>query len=400
MPIIALHVFVTCSICQAQSFPANQAQTFPRTAQAVPRGQATQPQRTQPQYQQNPQNASTRNNVVQQRPSSAANGQPLGPYNAGPQNPAATQAHPQAQHTAAPPRVAILQQPFPQLTEAHQKYLDKILQFWEFKSQKINHYQCEFQRWEYDPVFGPRVDVKTGQAPHKTFSKGVIKYAAPDKGLFRVQDIYHYTPAKAAGESPQYLKRKDEYGEHWVCDGKSVFEFEERNRQLVENKLPAAMQGKAIVDGPLPFLFGAESKKFKARYWVRVVTPPGVKGEYWLEAWPKRRADAANFKKLTIMIDEKEFLPKAIEVFNPNYDARTNPARTVFMFNGRQVNSFSNQIAQLNPFMKSFFNPATPAGWKRIVRDLSQQGAQQGAARVASPQPGGSPQAGAGPVRR
>ncbi len=371
LPVIALQAFVLCSICQAQQFPANQAQTFPRTARAQTQqnGQPTQFPRNGQTLEQFPGQAAPANGGAQ--PTGAA---PLGP-------------HPQAQRVQAPARVAMMQQPFPPLAPAHVKYLDQILKFWEFKSQKINHYQCEFQRWEYDPVFGPRVDPKTGTAPHKTFSKGIIKYASPDKGLFRVQRIWHHTPGKA-GEAAKYIERKNQYGEHWVCDGKSIFEFEERNKQLVENKLPPAMQGKAIVDGPLPFLFGAKADVIKARYWVRVVTPPGVKGEYWLEAWPKRRADAANFKKLTIMIDEKEFLPKALEVYNPNYDKRTNPAKTVIMFENRQINAFTNQIAQLNPFMRSFFNPATPAGWKRIVRDLSKQGAPQpqGPSRVATPQ--------------
>ena len=71
------------------------------------------------------------------------------------------------------------------------------------------------------------------------------------------------------------------------------------------------MQGKAIVDGPLPFLFGAKADKIKARYWLRVITPSDAKGEYWLEAWPKSRYDSANFQRVEIILDEKDYLPKA-----------------------------------------------------------------------------------------
>jgi hypothetical protein len=45
-------------------------------------------------------------------------------------------------------------------------------------------------------------------------------------------------------------------------------------------------------------LFGAKAEKIKERYWVRAVHPPqGKEGqEYWIQAYPKRRQDAANFK--------------------------------------------------------------------------------------------------------
>ena len=77
--------------------------------------------------------------------------------------------------------------------------------------------------------------------------------------------------------------------ERWVCTGKSVFEFNYKQSQLIERRLPPELQGKAITNGPLPFLFGVKAKQLKARYWMRVVTPEDrVKtGEVWLEAWPK-----------------------------------------------------------------------------------------------------------------
>src|SRR5262245_5602551 len=60
------------------------------------------------------------------------------------------------------------QPPFPPLPEDHQKYLDEILRYWEQSSSDTKRYQCNFERWEYEPVFGPR-------NTYKTFSMGVIK---------------------------------------------------------------------------------------------------------------------------------------------------------------------------------------------------------------------------------
>ena len=44
------------------------------------------------------------------------------------------------------------------------------------------------------------------------------------------------------------------------------------------------LQGKAIVDGPLPFLFGAEAKKLKERYWLKVDSQPKQDpNQIWLD---------------------------------------------------------------------------------------------------------------------
>lgn len=251
--------------------------------------------------------------------------------------------------------------PFPPLSAVHQKYLDDILKFWEFKSDQIKHYQCEFQRWEYNPTFGPKNDPLT-------YAKGVLKYAKPDKGLFRVDAVSHYKAPASPTEKPTYVERKGEKGEHWVCDGKNVFEFDSRQQQLRVTPLPAEMQGKAIVDGPLPFLFGAKAEKIKSRYYMRVVTPKTAKGQYWLEAWPKLRSDAQSYKRLEVIIDEESYLPIALQVFAVNYDEKSNPARTVYMFDNRQVNPFINQLNQLNVFHRDFFNPAVPSGWKKVIQ--------------------------------
>jgi len=258
----------------------------------------------------------------------------------------------------APTVPATPRAPFAPLAEDHQKYLDDILKFWEQSSSDIKRYTCKFERWEYEPVFGP-------PDTYKTYSTGNIKYEAPDKGLFQVEKIRHYTPPKNKGEDPKYVTRPDDFGDHWICDGQSVFEFNYPKKQLIERQLPPDMRGQAIADGPLPFLFGAKADKIKERYWVRVVTPADAKGEYWLEAFPKSRSDAANFKKIEIIIDEKDFLPKAIQVFYPGYDPKSNPVRAVFMFAERKKNGLI--LDPLGLWTKSFHKPPTPKGWEKIV---------------------------------
>jgi TIGR03009 family protein len=302
-----------------------------------------------------------------------------------PQGPAAPQGQfaPQGQQgpppairrEAAPPRIPVA--PF-ELTEPQQKYLDSILNYWEYKSQQVERFRCQFTRWEYDPVFGPK-DKDTA----KTESVGTIMYAAPDKGLFKVEKMYHFTAPQNAGEQPRYEERPGEVGEHWVCDGRSVFEYNHQQKKLIQYQLPDGMQGQAIANSPLPFIFGANARQIKDRFWMRVITPAEAKGEYWLEAYPKHRADAVNYQKIWIILDEQDYLPKAIEIYDPTYDPNRNRKRTAFLFQNREVN-WSLALQKLNLFHKEFYEPALPSGWKKEVQHYDQAPAPQGPAAQAA----------------
>jgi TIGR03009 family protein len=252
------------------------------------------------------------------------------------------------------------------LPDDHAKYLDDILKYWEQKSDTVERYQCKFKRWEYDPVFGPKPGPDGTDIP-KSYSEGELHYKKPDKGNFHVKLSKVYVAPKAEGEKATYEKQADEMNEHWVCDGMSVFEFDGRKKQLIERPLPAEMQGKSIADGPLPFLFGAKAATIKQRYWIRVITPESAKNEYWLEAHPKSRHDAANFKLVQVIIDEKDFLPKKLTVFAPNYDPRTNPAKTSYVFEEREVNWNEFLKKLVDPFARAFDKPTAPFGWTKIV---------------------------------
>jgi TIGR03009 family protein len=287
---------------------------------------------------------------------------PLGPTNSG-KGPTLTQP---VLRTSPPLGMIPVQAPaWIPLPAEHEKYLDQVLGYWQESSAKIKRYRCRFTRWEYDGVFMAR-DAKTGEMPAKTQSSGVLKYAAPDKGLFRVEQMLHYTPATKPGERAQYTTHPDDRGEQWICDGKSVFAFDHQKRQLIQTELPPDMQGRAIVDGPLPFMFGAEAAKIKQRFWIRVITPKDAKGEYWLEAVPKTRTDAANFRMLHVIIDEQDFLPKAMAMFDRNYDEVRNPTCTNYVFEKREVN-WNETLDKINIFAREFWEPATPLGYKKIV---------------------------------
>ncbi|MBI1248927.1 hypothetical protein GC197_13935 [bacterium] len=293
-------------------------------------------------------------------------GQPLGLAQNG-----QPQGNPQPGMVAGQPMGGQQQLPAPfQISQQEAQFIDQILGFWEFRSGKVHHYEAKFKRWEYDTVFGP-----PNKDTFKTISEGVIKYEKPDKGLFEVSSIQHYTPPKD-GQPAQYQVRPNEVNEHWVCDGKSIFEFDVPSKQLKVWPLPPEQQGQAITNGPLPFLFGAKKADILARFWMRV-SPHQTNNpnEYWLEAWPKRPEDAAEYKFISILIDRAEFLPFAIEVFDRNYNPDAQPpnvpnfSRTVYMFEDRKTyeeGGITDNIKQM--FSRSFYQPALPSGWTRVVQ--------------------------------
>jgi TIGR03009 family protein len=249
-----------------------------------------------------------------------------------------------------------------QLTQAEHQQLAFALQKWEQRSNQITRFSCNFHRFEYDPLFGPKdKDPRTNYPFAKTIESGELKYQKPDKGMFKVTRSLRYRQGNGAWP---YIDSKNEHYETWICDGKNVFEFDFLNKVLVKRELPPSIQGNAIAEGPLPFLFGAEAKKLMARYWMKLEpSPKGRESEVWLKAVPKRQSDAANYQMVIVILDIKTYLPSALRVFPPGYHPTTSPAWTSYAL----VNPKENEVKlteQINFFSRSFYAPATPSGWK------------------------------------
>jgi len=182
----------------------------------------------------------------------------------------------------------------------------------------------------------PRAQGADPNSPVHT-DRGEIRYSAPDRGLFAVE-------------------RPESRRERWVCDGESVFEYRYETKTLVEYPLPEELQGKAIANGPLPFIFQAEADKLRRRYWLRLTTPPNVQGEIWLEAYPKHQQDRANFRRAEIILDARRMQPQAMQIVLP-----TGTMKHSYVFGDIKVN---------DPFGFLHGNPfsaTTPIGWRKEV---------------------------------
>jgi TIGR03009 family protein len=223
------------------------------------------------------------------------------------------------------------QAPF-QLTAQQEANLDWVLNAWQQRSAKVKTFECTFTRWEYDAVFGD---------PNKPsfVDEGEISYRAPDKGSFQVT-------------------KPKERQERWVCDGESVYQYDYAKMQLIQHKLPPELQGKAIVESPLPFIFGAEAAKLKERYFLRIITPPAAQGQQtWLEAYPRLQQDAASFKWAELILTNKNMTPYALQTYAPN-----GQNRTVYQLQKIVVNDPLG-------ILKNSFHPLTPPFWKKIVEE-------------------------------
>jgi TIGR03009 family protein len=322
------------------------AQTPTSTSEAWPRSDParTTPAASQPDQPVNPQLPTLQRRAVQN---------PAGQYS--PQTPSGNQAQAfpsnqvQSQQTQQNPSAQPSQPPPPPftLTPQEEAQLDRALTVWEQKSQDVKNFSCSFVRWEYDPVFAkPNSDPN---APVNT-DQGILKYASPDKGVYRIVN-------KITAEN-KLEPVEQERADHWICDGKSVFQYIPKQKQLVEHKLPPQLQGKAIVDGPLPFLFGTDAQKLRQRYFLRLITPSDAQNQLWLEAYPRFQEDAANFRRAILILTMSNMNPKALQIYQPNGKSRTS-----YEFYDIKIND-PLWLLQGNPF-QAF----TPRGWQKIIEE-------------------------------
>jgi TIGR03009 family protein len=248
------------------------------------------------------------------------------------------------------PQALPLAPPF-SLTPQQQAELDELLTKWEKKNDSITLFICSFYRWEYDPAF------TNDRKQPKAEAHGEVKYAAPDKGLFHDLESWDWVQ----DQSGRWQKTKAPQGMWWACDGKSTYEVHPDRKLITETPLPPALQGKAISEGPLPFVFGAKAAALKGRYYLRLVNEPALaqKNQVLLAATPKWQKDAGNFSRVELILDANELLPVAIQIFNPGANL-AQQSRTVIQFDNVSVNPTWAKVQNLF----SDFSKPTILGFK------------------------------------
>ncbi|WP_417730443.1 TIGR03009 domain-containing protein [Rosistilla oblonga] len=274
-------------------------------------------------------------------------------------------------------------QPFPALTAEQQNRLDQLLKAWESSSNSTKRLSASFKRWQFRPLQAPK-------EIHASWARGEVKYQAPAQGMYRVEEMLFFTGFDEQ-KAPIYKKQANQPGDWWVCTGKELLEFDRANKKCEILELPPEMQGTQIVSSPLPFVFNLNAQEMKDRYWLQEL-PPKEQGEYWLEAWPKHQKDRAEFLKVMIIIDAKQFLPKALVLFPPNFDQRNNPERDVYEFTDVQRNGNLFSKAMEGIFGQNFIDVTPPSDWKIIRNKFNPGPPPKMAQEQGNMQPGQAPQ--------
>lgn len=173
----------------------------------------------------------------------------------------------------------------PRITPEEQAEVDELLRRWEAHTGDIKTLRGQFGRITYNEVFGTKQE-----------DTGSFVYKAPDKGKFWVD---------TEGDP-----------EKWICNGEEILQFNDETKQVKKMTLPEELRGEPIRKGPMPFLFGMSAAELRRRYWLKITKETPT--QYWLEAYPLLREDAANFRVAQLLLDKETFLPIAIKLHDPN----------------------------------------------------------------------------------
>lgn len=156
--------------------------------------------------------------------------------------------------------------------------VDILLRDWAQKTSQINSLYAEFTRTTVDNVWGT-----------KESAKGSARYLAPQKARLDI-----------LGEN----------AESYVITGEGeIWEYKPPMKQITVYELPPEMvkQAMAVQDGPLPFLFGTEPEKAKARYRFQIIQRDDKIIN--VKVFPKLEEDKQHFVWADLRLDGKSFLP-------------------------------------------------------------------------------------------
>lgn len=222
--------------------------------------------------------------------------------------------------------------------------MDKVLKDWEFHSSKFQRLVGDFTRYKYDSVF--EVEFR---------ASGSFAYEAPDKGNYELEGIEitkGMVSKKVNEKTGKPWTLKSDISERWVCNGQEVLKINASEKTYEKVGIPEESQGKNIIDGPLPFLFGMKAEQAKRRYKSLTLIKQTEK-EIWMKVEPRWPQDAVNWHEAVVIINAETFLPRAVKLIDP-----TGNVETVHTFMNLQMNNGNGiiQIFQRNPFKPNLNN--------------------------------------------
>ena len=198
------------------------------------------------------------------------------------------------------------------------KELEDLLVQWEEQSGNIGRLQGEFIRYVYDMVYLA-----------ETRAAGRFYYEAPDKGRMDFAPTELRSAPRLAANDRPYTLQTDAH-QRWICTGELIYIIDDDKKLYDLIKIPAHQQGRNIINGPLPFLFGMKAAQAKARYYLNLGDKHWPQGKVAIDeqgkevrlapqlhiiAAPKLEQDQKEWRRAEVLLTP-EFLPRAIRLIN------------------------------------------------------------------------------------
>lgn len=207
--------------------------------------------------------------------------------------------------------------PNPQPQQQVSPELWQLLSDWAQGSASVKKLHGKHERRAYDHTFGV-----------EKVSHGEFWYEAPDKGRIDLKPIKINAQMLADRQKPgaqverkmgKAFKLTSDDAKRWICDGQKVFDIDDEQKTAQIAHLPPEIRGENIMDSPLPFLFGLPPQKAIERFNMSIVKDYRPKyAVVLLEATPRHRRDAENWKIAKIFLDTNAWLPTAVQLIHPS----------------------------------------------------------------------------------
>ncbi|WP_437186592.1 hypothetical protein SH668x_003748 [Planctomicrobium sp. SH668] len=193
--------------------------------------------------------------------------------------------------------------------------LTKILETWEIQSAKVTRSKGEFKRIMYDQAFQVA-----------KCSTGKYWFEGPDKGRMDFAPNKDVEGQKLKRADVEYVCQPDEL-RSWICNGEVIRDIDIAKKEYHQIQIPTQFQGQNISDGPLPFLFGMNSKKMQQRYLLELGSLHDPKKLIHIVAYPKMPAEQREYRVAEVLLNPETYLPQAVQLMDP-----TGNKQTVYMF--------------------------------------------------------------------
>ncbi|HBT77824.1 MAG TPA: hypothetical protein DEB39_13080, partial [Planctomycetaceae bacterium] len=243
------------------------------------------------------------------------------------------------------------------LSAEQETELDTFLEQWEQKSSKFKQLDIDFTLYYFDGGASEGIDPEA-----MTYStKGVFKYVAPDRILYRTDAVRYAISVLNKRENRVEKLERNRPEEKFLFDGKAILKYDFAEEKVHEYPVPVELQGKGIAESPLPLIFGAKKDDMKNRYWMRIITDEAFKGkQVWLEIRPRWREDMAEFSRVEVRIDVVKYEPIGVRKVD---------------INGKSREEYGFRNVKINPgvfdwrHLSKYFEREVPLGWQKIVED-------------------------------